>query len=447
MRFNNNVPTTTHNWWVAYRLGNRQELIKLCLTSFIQKDFYENFEDKIDRIQNYCVTEDINFIQNLSIWSRDYWLRTINHILFVEWLLRLRWQKWSRELINNWVLKLVKRPDELIDILWYFAYRDNQNLNSLKIPNLLREAIKYRLEKFSDYQLAKYKWNWDLNLYDLVNLVHAKSESIDKLMKWTLTPADTWEVEISAKGNNKETWDRLISENKLWALATIRNLRNMSKVWVDFKEYLKKLDFTKVFPFQSIQALDILDSEWFLDNEIYEIIIEKVKDSFKFISNSYSWKIAIWIDFSWSMFWTSVSKLSKMDRAKMAVYYWLLLWELFEDSDVYVWGSQCIKINKHIAINDLLSSQPQWGTVISKFTDEIKNKNYDYAIILTDEQISDRCTNVVNKQTIIWNLSDYKNTISDWNNVVAFSWYSDIMWKIWVDIMNLWKLEKEIGNN
>jgi hypothetical protein len=60
-------------------------------------------------------------------------------------------------------------------------------------------------------------------------MVHAKSNSIDKLMKGTLESADTWEVEISREGNKKEIWLRLMKENKLGALATVRNLLNMIK--------------------------------------------------------------------------------------------------------------------------------------------------------------------------------------------------------------------------
>jgi len=446
MRFNNNVETKTHEWWVAYVLSAKQELIKLCLISFIQNDFYTKYEDKIKRIQEYTTKVSVEFIKNLSIWSRDYWLRTVNHILFVEWLLKLIWTKWSRSIIKQWITSLVRRPDELIDIVWYFAYRDKQNLNSIKLPNLLKYAIKERLQLFNDYQIAKYKWSWDLNLFDLINMVHAKSESIDKLMKWTLKPADTWEVELSKNGNTKESWDRLLKENKLWALATIRNLRNMSKVWVDFKEYLKTLDFTKVFPFQSIQALDILETDNLLTDDIYNIIMSKVKDSFKFISESYSWKIAIWIDLSGSMYGTKVSNLSRIDRARMATYYWVLLAELFEQSDIYLWWSACEQINKEMSIQDILRRWKGW-TNIHTLTDAVKWKWYDYLIVLTDEQTrsSIPAVNVANKQTIVWWLHDYANTISDWKGIVYFTGYNDIMWKIWADIMKLWELEKQIA--
>lgn len=445
MRFNNNVETKTHQWWVSYVLNAKQELIKLCLISFIQNNFYEKSDNVIKRIQDYSSKVSIEFIKNLSIWSRDYWLRTVNHILFIEWLLKLIWTKWSRSIIKQWIINLVRRPDELIDIVWYFVYRDKQNLNSIVLPNLLKYAIKERLQLFNDYQLAKYKWSWDLNLYDLINIVHAKSESIDKLMKWTLKSADTWEVELSKNGNTKESWDRLLKENKLWVLATIRNLRNMSNVWVDFKDYLKTIDFTKVFPFQSIQALDILESEWFLTNDIYNIIMSKVKDSFKFISESYKWKIAIWIDLSWSMFWTKVSNLSRIDRARMAVYYWVLLWELFEQSDIYLWWTSCEQINKDMSVNDILKRW-KWWTDIRVLTSMIEWKWYDYLIVLTDEQISTGCINVVNNQTIIWWLHDYSNTISNWNNIIYFTWYNDICWRIASDLWNINNIEKYINN-
>lgn len=58
------------------------------------------------------------------------------------------------------------------------------NFNSIILPNALKFAIKQRLESFNDYQLAKYRGKGEaINLYDIVTLVHAKSEPIDKLMK------------------------------------------------------------------------------------------------------------------------------------------------------------------------------------------------------------------------------------------------------------------------
>jgi len=43
----------------------------------------------------------------------------------------------------------------------------------------------------------------------------------------------TWETQVSAKGNQKEVWTKLIMENQLPYMACIRNLRNILKVGVD----------------------------------------------------------------------------------------------------------------------------------------------------------------------------------------------------------------------
>jgi 60 kDa SS-A/Ro ribonucleoprotein len=418
----------------------------MCLTSFIEDWFYEKAEDKIKRIQEYVKSLDVNFVLKLAIFSRQYWLRTINHILFVEVVKKLVGTKGIRSIVNNCLDKMIRRPDELMSIVWYYSYSTKQNLNSVILPNSLKVWIKKRLERFNDYQIAKYKWSGDVNLFDLINITHPKSESITRLMKGTLPPADTWEVELSKNGNNKETWERLMSEDKLWALATIRNLRNMVKVWVDPVPYLEKIKWSDIFPFQAIQAIDALEQENMLSWPIHDTVLKNVKKSFEFISKAYDWKIAIGIDLSWSMYGTSVSKLSKLDLAKMACYYWALLSEVSEKSDLFLWWSNCEKVDNRVSISDLLQ---RWkgGTNISSFTNMIKDWDYDYAIILTDWQIGDHCKNEA-KKTIIWNLSDYSNTISDkWNWVVEFSWYNDLMWKIASDISDLGKIEKAITNN
>lgn len=445
MKFTSNIPVVTHQWWVAYNLSDKQNLIKMCLTSFIEDSFYEKHDDKIKRIQEYVKNIDVNFILKLALFSREYWLRTINHILFVEVVKKLRGTKGVRNTINTVLSKMVRRPDELMSMVGYYAYSTGQNLNSVILPNALKEGIRNRLESFSEYQLSKYKWSWDVNLFDLINITHPKSEAINKLMNWTLPPADTWEVSLSKEWNKKETWKRLMKENKLWAIATIRNLRNIMKVWVNPSEYIDTIKWSDIFPFQAIQAIDILENEWLLKWEVYDVIMKHIKESFKMITSLYTWKIAIGIDLSWSMYWTSVSKLSKLDMAKMACYYWSLIAETAEKADLYLWGTDCEQVDVNSSI-DVLYSKGKGGTNISSFTDCISWKWYDYSIILTDGQISDECVNKACK-TIIWNVNDYKNTISDkWNWIVEFSWYNDIMWKISSGIDDIGRIEKEINN-
>lgn len=449
MRFNTQPTVQTYNWWIAYALSDKQELIKMCLTSFLQNDYYEKDKDKIVRIQELASRIDPEFCLKLAVFSREYGLRSVNHVLFVEAANRMYGKKGVREKLSNYLSAMIRRPDELMDIVGYYAQRNGQNFNSIILPNALKYAIWNRLEGFNDYQIAKHKGlGGDINIFDLVNLTHPKSDTLATLMKDELFPADTWEVEISKNGNTKESWTRLLEEKKLGAIATIRNLRNILNAWVDTKtvaNYIDGLKWSDIFPFQALQALDVLGIENILNKEISAVVQKHVKECFKFIADKYNGNIAIGIDVSGSMFGTSVSNLSSYDRAKMAITYGQMLKEL-TDADMYLWSTSCaICDTDDFEMLMQAAQQMSSGTEPRYFTEAIREKWYDYAIILTDEQITGNLEHVVNKQTVVWGLHDYKNTIASGNGITYFTGYNDIMWKIGSDLFRLEELEKEIN--
>lgn len=452
MRFTKQSTVATHNGGTAYSLSAKQELIKMCLISFLQKDYYTSDKSKIEAIQDLAARCDADWCMKLAIFSRNYGLRSVNHVLFIEAAKKLYGTKGVRAKLTTYLNEMVRRPDELIDIVGYYAFSNNQNLNSIILPNALKEAVRFKLVQFSDYSLAKYKGKGDaINLYDLVNMVHASSDAITKLMKGTLGAADTWEVELSKNGNNKESWSRLLAEKKLGALATVRNLRNMLQAGIKtdtLAEYLDGIKWSDVFPFQAIQAIDMLSEASINDKAIQDVIMKHVKECFKYIGDRYKGKVAIGIDVSGSMVNTSVSNLSKMDRLQMAVMYGLLLQEVIDGADVYLWSDSCCQIHTDEYQDVLkLARAMSGGTYIGYFIREIHNKGYDYAIVLTDEQIDDELSNVTKKGTVVWGLHNYKNTIASGNGITYFTGYNDIMWKVWSDIFRLWELEKEIENS
>jgi hypothetical protein len=72
-----------------------------------------------------------------------------------------------------------------------------------------------------------------------------------------LTTPDTWEVELSASGDKLASWTRLLAEDKLGALALLRNLRNMMEAGVDdaaIRKALTALKPERVLPFRFIAA-------------------------------------------------------------------------------------------------------------------------------------------------------------------------------------------------
>jgi hypothetical protein len=335
-----------------------------------------------------------------------------------------------------------------MEIVGYHCQSSNLGFDSAVLPNALKHAICNRLSKFGDYQLAKYRGKTsEINLFDLVNMTHANSEAIGKLMNGNLESADTWEVEISKNGNNAESWIRLLRENKLGALATVRNLKNMVVAGVDagtISEYLDQVKWADVFPFQAIQAVDVLSRETEVPDCISQTVEKHVKECFKFIASRYPGKVAIGVDVSGSME-TSVTGLSKIDRLGMAIYYGQILREL-TDGDLYFWSNTCVEI-KTDDFRELanLALSISSGTTVSCLASKVKGKGYDFLIVLTDEQTSDVHFQNAAGETVVWGLHDYSNTITVLPKFTYFTGYNDIMWKIGADMKNLSALEKTIS--
>lgn len=74
------------------------------------------------------------------------------------------------------------------------------------------------------------------NMYDLINIIHPKSDIVDSYINGKLESADTWEVNIST---GKDSWKNMVEGNRLGYLALIRNLNNILAEDVD-DEWIKR---------------------------------------------------------------------------------------------------------------------------------------------------------------------------------------------------------------
>lgn len=156
-------------------------------------------------------------------------------------------------LIRQYSKDIMKRTDEAAIQLAY-----QSQVYGRPIPNALKKAWKTFLETRSAFQLAKYRMeSRAFKTVDVVNLVHAKSEFIDQLMKGTLKlEENTWESFISANGSTKENW--LKSIPMMGHMALLRNINNFIKNKINHKDYLPKLKETakdgKQLPFRYFSA-------------------------------------------------------------------------------------------------------------------------------------------------------------------------------------------------
>lgn len=89
----------------------------------------------------------------------------------------------------------------------------------------------------------------------------AQAELFKKVADQKLETPDTWETELSAGAAKKDTFERLMSERKLGALAFLRNLRNMEQSGVSeaaIRAYGATLNTERVLPFRFIAAARIV---------------------------------------------------------------------------------------------------------------------------------------------------------------------------------------------
>lgn len=144
--------------------------------------------------------------------------------------------------VGDLLPKIITRADMLTDFLAIYW-----NNGKRPLTNQIKKGLSASFHNFNEYQFAKYDRNGAIKLRDVMFLCHPKAndeaeqELFNKIASRTLKTPDTWEVALSSGADKKETWTRLIEENKLGSLAMLRNLRNMMNVRVDKKVIEKGL--------------------------------------------------------------------------------------------------------------------------------------------------------------------------------------------------------------
>ncbi|KAK3603040.1 hypothetical protein CHS0354_037788 [Potamilus streckersoni] len=111
-----------------------------------------------------------------------------------------------------------------------------------------------------------------------------EEERSGKRMK--LPIPETWETQVSLKGNKASTWEELIDHKKLPFMAMLRNLRNLIKAGISEKHHnwvIKKLTEegavvnSKQFPFRFFSAYEVLNQLVKEYEESQKAIIEEAE--------------------------------------------------------------------------------------------------------------------------------------------------------------------------
>lgn len=335
----------------------------------------------------------------------------------------------TRELARTGKLKaatltaVIQRPDEMSEFLSIY-WKDGK----VPISNQVKKGLAQAFVKFNEYQLAKWdKNNSAISLRDVMFLSHAKplnatkAELFKRVANQELKTPDTWETQLSAGADKAETFSRLMVENKLGALAFLRNLRNMVNAGIaesTIRAYAKQLDVTKVLPFRYIAAARIVPQ---FEDMLEEMMLRSLEKHEKLPG-----KTVLLIDVSGSMFGTKVSAKSDLDRFDAAAALAILCREICEEVEIYSFSNSTVRVSPRrgfALIEAIRDSQSHSGTATGAAVRSINaNTKYDRLVIFTDEQSHDSVPKAKGLGYVI-NVGSYENGINraDYTTITGFS--------------------------
>ena len=264
----------------AYKLDHELDLYSTVVTSSLTKKFYESEDDRVARIRNLIEKNNPEFVAKLAIYTREkMYLRSMPLVLAVE-LAKIHS---GDNLVSKTVERVIQRADEITELLAYYQV-GNERTKTKKLNKLSKQiqiGVASALNKFSEYQFAKYNRKAQVTLKDAIFLSHPKAKDdqqqalFDKIVNDKLEVPYTWEVELSRLGQQKfETeeekkkvfkgkWEEIIDSGKLGYMAMLRNLRNFLESNVDVSVMSKvcqelaspeKVRKSKQFPFRFLSA-------------------------------------------------------------------------------------------------------------------------------------------------------------------------------------------------
>jgi 60 kDa SS-A/Ro ribonucleoprotein len=277
--------------------------------------------------------------------------------------------------------------------LYWKGDKDPQNHSPLTAQ--LKVGLARALKKFNEYQLAKWSKDGDVKLRDVLFLCHARPRDaehkalLDKLAANQLAIPDTWEVALSEGADKKATFERLIREKKLGALALLRNLRGMLEVCVSedvIRTGLANMNVERVLPFRFISAAKYAPR---LEDALEQAMFRCLADQPKLTG-----KTALLIDHSGSMT-AKVSEKSEITRFDAAAALAMILRETAERCRVFTFSNHCVEVPPRRGFALLQAVKEVVNPVTTMLGAAVRHvysvfPECNRVIVLTDEQSADR---------------------------------------------------------
>ena len=411
------APIYTAEGGKARHISSMQELRRTVLACMLWEDgFYESGEDVSDRIVSIVQSmpkEKLPDVAALAVEARSKQHLRHAPLLIVCVLASVGYP------VADTIFEIVQRPDELSELLAIY-WKDGKR----PIAKQIKKGLARAFAKFNEYSLAKFNQDREIKLRDVLFMVHAKPKDNAQADLWKrlvnneLVAPDTWEVELSASKDKKASWTRLVVEEKLGGLATLRNLRNMQEAGIDvslIKRSIGQADYSRVLPFRFIAAARYAPH---YEPELEAAMFRNLSDKPKLLGST-----ILLVDVSGSMS-EALSEKSDMRRADAAYGLAMILRELCEDIRVVTFANQEQEMpnRRGFALRDAMDSTAGGGTKLGGAIRWAIGQPHDRLVVITDEQTSDGLPVVTGKNYMI-NVASNKNGVGygDWIHLDGFS--------------------------
>ena len=416
---NFNFTPRTHEVAPARHISPELQLRRSVLACLLwEKQFYEDGIEIAGRIAELVPTVAAEKVAGLAIEARERMKLRHAPLLLVREMAR---HKTHRRLVSDTLAQVIQRADELSEFIAIY-WKGGR----VPLSGQVKKGLAAAFPKFDEYALAKYDHGGPVKLRDVLFLCHAKPRDAAQAGVWKkliwgrLNAPETWEVALSSGADKREAWQRLLAENKLGALALLRNLRNMREAGVEEElvlSALRSMSTARVLPFRFLAAARYA-SQW--EETLEQAMLKCVAGQEKLAG-----KTIVLVDVSGSMT-APLSRRSEMQRTDAAYGLAVLLREIGEKVSVFSFSDDLVEVpaRRGFALRDAIgASQRHNSTQLGKAVESLNQKEqYDRLIVISDEQAHDSVPGPKANGYVI-NVANYKNGVGygKWTHIDGWS--------------------------
>lgn len=418
-------PVFTNEGARAARIGPEQELRRSVAACMLwESSFYESGEDIAERIKAIVPKCRPEFVAACAFEARTK--MKLRHAPLLLVAVMAGCVPHAR-LVGKLLPDVIQRADELAEFVAIYAKVNGVSPGAVKkkLSAQVKAGLAAAFGKFDEYALAKYNRDGAVKLRDVLFLCHAKPKDAEQDALWKrlidgkLSSPETWENRLSRGEDKKATFEQMMVNGELGALAFLRNLRNMNEAGVT-KEliagYASALDIKRVLPFRFIAAARAVPA--------FEDILEPLMLSACDGREKIAGNTVVLLDVSGSMD-GPVSAKSDITRLDAACGVAILLRELCESVDVLTFSNSLVRVapRRGFALRDaIITSQPHQATHMGAAIRGLADVARDRLIVLTDEQSHDDVPDPKGLGYVI-NVASSKNGVGygKWHHIDGWS--------------------------